>query len=74
MIAHATFYVLLFLKHNYLFYSMEHENIRSTGQLYDYITARSLGEKDGECESAYPECPFSLFDMLGILDTLNEVN
>ena len=37
----------------------------STERLYEYISARTYGEHSGSCHSAYPQCPFSAFNLLG---------
>ena len=36
----------------------------TTSTLYEYISARMHGEKIGQCDHAYPHCPFSAFNTL----------
>ena len=38
--------------------------LTNTDRLYEYISARMYGEHTGNCESAYPQCPFSAFNLL----------
>jgi len=38
--------------------------LSNTDRLYEYISARMYGEHQGECSSAYPQCPFSAFKLL----------
>lgn len=39
--------------------------LSNTDRLYEYISARMYGEHTGDCESAYPQCPFSAFNLIG---------
>ena len=36
----------------------------STERLYEYISARQYGEHHGNCNAAYPQCPFSIFSVM----------
>ena len=36
----------------------------STERLYEYMSARMWGENEGNCGDAYPECPFSFFNIM----------
>lgn len=38
--------------------------LSNTDRLYEYISARMYGEHTGNCESAYPQCPFSAFNLI----------
>lgn len=38
--------------------------LSNTDRLYEYISARMYGEHTGDCVSAYPQCPFSAFNLL----------
>ncbi len=40
----------------------------STERLYEYISARTYGEHQGNCAAAYPQCPFSVFSLMGDLE------
>ena len=35
-----------------------------TSTLYEYISARTYGEKFGQCNLAYSQCPFSAFNVV----------
>ena len=36
----------------------------SAERLYEYISARMYGESQGNCHEAYPQCPFSVFNIM----------
>jgi len=36
----------------------------SSERLYEYLSARTYGEHQGDCAAAYPQCPFSVFSIL----------
>ena len=36
----------------------------STTPLYEYISARTQGEVIGQCDEAYPQCTFTIFNIL----------
>eukprot|EP00094_Tigriopus_californicus_P010064 TCALIF_09705-PA protein Name:"Protein of unknown function" AED:0.05 eAED:0.05 QI:0/1/0.33/1/1/1/3/0/148 len=38
--------------------------LTSTERLYEYISARTYGENNGNCASVYTGCPFSIFNLL----------
>lgn len=40
------------------------EGSTSTSTLYEYISARTYGEKFGQCDLAYHQCPFSAFNLV----------
>ncbi|KAK8738501.1 hypothetical protein OTU49_003909 [Cherax quadricarinatus] len=42
----------------------------SSSQMYDYVNAEYYGRVYGDCWSAYPQCPMSIFKMF---DEINEV-
>ena len=39
-------------------------DISGTGALYEYVNARITGENIGQCDQAYPQCPFSVFNII----------
>ena len=45
----------------------------NTERLYEYISARTYGEHHGNCEAAYPQCPFSVFALMDHQD-FHEMN
>ena len=38
--------------------------LSTTERLYEYLSARHFGEHLGDCSAAYPQCPFSLFQII----------
>ena len=38
--------------------------LSTTERLYEYLSARHFGEHLGECGAAYPQCPFSVFQII----------
>ena len=45
--------------------------LTNTDRLYEYISARMYGEHTGDCETAYPQCPFSAFNLLNPEEIMN---
>lgn len=45
----------------------------TTDRLYEYISARMYGEHTGECDQAYPNCPFSAFKLLDPEEIMNVI-
>jgi hypothetical protein len=45
----------------------------NTDRLYEYISARMYGEHQGSCTSAYPQCPFSAFNLLDPEEIMNVI-
>ena len=50
------FHLIIFSRIDYAMSSAE--------RLYEYISARMYGESEGNCQDAYPQCPFSVFNMI----------
>jgi len=48
--------------------------LSNTDRLYEYISARMYGEHQGSCESAYPQCPFSAFQLLDPEEIMNTIS
>ena len=47
--------------------------LSSTDRLYEYISARMYGEHTGDCDTAYPKCPFSAFKLLDPEEIMNVI-
>jgi len=48
--------------------------LSNTDRLYEYISARMLGEHTGDCVTAYPTCPFSAFQLLDPEELMNTIS
>jgi len=46
----------------------------NTDRLYEYISARMYGEHTGDCLTAYPQCPFSAFQLLDPEELLQTIS
>ena len=46
----------------------------NTDRLYEYISARMYGEHTGDCVTAYPQCPFSAFQLLDPEELLQTIS
>jgi len=48
-------------------------SMSSTDSLYEYIAARTYGEHHGNCDTAYPQCPYSAFQILDNIESLQNL-
>ena len=66
------FYIKISSIHSVFFltFSLDY-GLTNTDRLYEYISARMYGEHTGDCETAYPQCPFSAFNLLNPEEIMN---